>query len=160
MSKLRTAGELRGFLADVLADIRQGHVDTNKANAIAKIAAQINASLQVEVTTALQLEKMGGGKAVAGSMVIATHEMESETARQLPKAEPEVERAMEVLDVPLPVPAEKVEPVARAATSKPILPQNPNAHPDRIWCEQCDQSVTVSQALVCGSKFCKAKDEL
>lgn len=71
MSTLRTAGELRGFLADILIGVQSGAVDTNKASAIAKVAAQINQSLICEVNTALQLERMGKGRPVAGSMVIA-----------------------------------------------------------------------------------------
>lgn len=72
MSKIKTAGELRGFLADVLVDIRNGSVDVAEASAIAKVAAQINQSLAVEVNTALQLQKMGKDHPVAGSMMIAS----------------------------------------------------------------------------------------
>lgn len=56
---IKTAGELRGFLADVLEDIRSGKVDPAKANAISNVAGQINKSLAIEVGTALSLRRMG-----------------------------------------------------------------------------------------------------
>ena len=68
---IKTAGDLRGFLADVLVGIRSGSIDVDEANAIAKVSAQINQSLAVEVNTALQLQKMGKGHPEAGSMLIA-----------------------------------------------------------------------------------------
>lgn len=58
MSKIKTAGDLRGFLADVMTDIRAGSVEATDAHAIAKIAAQINQSLSTEINAALQLERM------------------------------------------------------------------------------------------------------
>lgn len=70
--KITTAGELRGFLADVIVGIQDGAVDANKANAIAKVAAQINQSLATEVAAASSLANMKGGAVVAGSMAIAT----------------------------------------------------------------------------------------
>lgn len=68
--RIRTAGDMRGFLADIMVGIRGGSVDSAQAHAIAKIAAQINQSLAVEVNTALQLERMGKDRPVAGSMLI------------------------------------------------------------------------------------------
>lgn len=67
---IKTAGDLRSFLADVMMDIRAGRMEAEDAGAISKIAAQINQSLAVEVNTALQLEKMGKPGAVAGTMLI------------------------------------------------------------------------------------------
>lgn len=132
MSTLRTAGELRGFLADVLIGIQAGTIDTNRANAIAKVSAQINQSLATEVNTALQLEKMGKGRPVAGSMVIAGGD------------------AMEVVEQ---LPAPPVE-----QGTKPKAPLNfvaPKAK--HLWCEQCDLNVSVEEAAGCKSAFCKAK---
>lgn len=133
MSTLRTAGELRGFLADVLIGIQSGAIDTNKANAIAKVSAQINQSLAVEVNTALQLEKMGGGRSVAGSMVIAHHESDG-TVMTLPAPE---------------APGDTVP-----VTVKFTAPKRDN---DKVWCDQCDLNVTVGQAVACKSVHCKAK---
>lgn len=70
MTAIKTAGDLRGFLADVLVGIRSGSVDVEEANAISKVAAQITSSLAVEVNTALQLQKMGKDHPVAGTMLI------------------------------------------------------------------------------------------
>lgn len=65
-----TAGELRGFLADVLTGIRDGSVGVDKAQAIAKVAAQINQSLICEVNAALQIRKMG--ETTTGSMLLTS----------------------------------------------------------------------------------------
>lgn len=70
--QIRTAGELRGFLASIMVGVRDGKVECGQAAAISKIAAQINQSLAVEVNTALQLEKMGKDRPVAGSMLIGS----------------------------------------------------------------------------------------
>lgn len=59
MSEIKTAGDLRSFLADVLLDIRAGKVDPAKAAAISTVAGQINKSLAIEVGAALQLRRMG-----------------------------------------------------------------------------------------------------
>lgn len=58
MSEIKTAGDLRSFLADVLEGIKDGKVSVDKAGAISKVAAQINQSLAVEVSAALQLRRM------------------------------------------------------------------------------------------------------
>ena len=57
--KIKTAGDLRSFLADVMVGIRDGNIDYQDATAISKVAAQINNSLAVEVNTALRLTGMG-----------------------------------------------------------------------------------------------------
>lgn len=71
-SPINTAGELRSFLAGVLAGIRNGSVSVDKAQAIAKVAAQINQSLICEVNAALQIQKMGAGRPEAGSMMLTS----------------------------------------------------------------------------------------
>jgi hypothetical protein len=68
-AKIKTAGDLRSFLADVMMDIRAGNMEAENATAISKIASQINQSLATEINAALQLEKMGKS-AVAGAMLI------------------------------------------------------------------------------------------
>lgn len=131
--RITTAGELRGFLADVLTDLRSKRLTPEEANAIAKVAGEITRSLAVEAATALH----GGVKDhVPGSMVIANH---ADPEPQLPSPE-------------VPCDSKAREPVAR------ILPHNPNADPDKVWCEQCEMKVTVGQAVSCKSKFCKAKE--
>lgn len=76
---IKTAGELRGFLADILLGIRSGDIDVEQANAIAKVSAQINSSLAVEAKTAIELQKMGKDKYHAGAMQIASGDIEAIT---------------------------------------------------------------------------------
>lgn len=68
---IKTSGELRGFLADILVGIRDGKVDVEEANAIAKVAGQINQSLAVEVKAAVEMQRLGKDAAAAGTMKIA-----------------------------------------------------------------------------------------
>jgi hypothetical protein len=82
--QIKTAGELRGFLADVMVGIRAGSVECDQAHAISKIAAQINQSLATEVNTALQLERMGKDRPIAGSMLIGNRASEVEGLGALP----------------------------------------------------------------------------
>jgi hypothetical protein len=77
MTDIKTAGELRTFLTGVLLDIRRGELDVEKANAIAKVSAQINQSLAVEVAAALKLEKMEGSYPLPGTMAIG-HKTQAE----------------------------------------------------------------------------------
>lgn len=81
---IKTAGDLRGFLTDVMIGIRAGSIEADQANAISKIAAQINQSLAVEVNTALQLERMGKDRPVAGSMLIGRADDRESPANALP----------------------------------------------------------------------------
>lgn len=74
---IKTAGELRGFLADVLLGIRAGDVTVEDANAIAKVAGQINQSLAVEVKAAIGLQNLGKDHAPAGTMQIASGDVEA-----------------------------------------------------------------------------------
>lgn len=71
MSEIKTAADLRGFLADVLEDIRAGKVDPAKAAAISNVAGQINKSLAIEVGAALQLRRLGEDQLDAVSLSLA-----------------------------------------------------------------------------------------
>lgn len=82
--QISTAGDLRGFLADILVSIRDGKINSQQALAISKVAAQINQSLSVEVNTALQLERMGKDRPIAGSMLLRS---EVANTPQLPATE-------------------------------------------------------------------------
>ena len=70
VTAIKTAGDLRGFLAEVLVGIRQRKVGVEEAKAIAMVSAQINQSLSTEVNTCLALERMGKNAPVAGTMMI------------------------------------------------------------------------------------------
>lgn len=132
MSTLKTAGDLRSFLADVLVGIKEGSVEPAAASAIAKVSAQINQSLQVEVATRLQMREQGNEP--AGSMLLGGPR-EDEPA--LIEAKPET-------------PAPKPTAVATRPTS--------GTKGEKIWCEQCEMRVTVGQAVGCKSAHCKAKE--
>lgn len=56
--EIKTAGDLRGFLAGILGDIKDGKVSAEQAGAISKVASQINQSLATEVNAALQLRRL------------------------------------------------------------------------------------------------------
>lgn len=65
-TELKTAGDLRSFLTEVMIDIRAGKVDVYQANSISKVASQINQSLALEVNTALQLRRLDDTKDLKG----------------------------------------------------------------------------------------------
>lgn len=49
---IKTTGQLRGFLADLLVGIKNGHVAVDRASSITKMAAQINESFYSEIKIA------------------------------------------------------------------------------------------------------------
>lgn len=130
MSTLRTAGDLRTFLADTLIAIKEGTIGPAEANAIAKVSAQINQSLQVEVATRLQMKESGNEP--AGGMLLGAPD-ESEPL----KLEASVETAK-----------------PSAAPIAAVAGRHSN---EKIWCEQCEMRVTAGQAVGCKSPHCKAK---
>lgn len=50
--QLKTTGDLRAALAEILDGVRDGSIDPQKANAAVKVAAQINQSFMAEVEVA------------------------------------------------------------------------------------------------------------
>lgn len=55
--RIKTTGELRNFLADMLIGIKNGHVEPERARNITKMAAQINESFYSEIKIAkVQIE--------------------------------------------------------------------------------------------------------
>lgn len=80
---INTAGELRGFLADILVGIRDGRVDVEEATAIAKVAGAINSSLAIEAKTAIEMKKLGkAGDHVFGSTQIASGDIAAITEQE------------------------------------------------------------------------------
>lgn len=154
MDALRTAGDLRTFLADVLVDIRAKRVTPDEAGAIAKVAGEINKSLAVEVQTALA---SGVRAPVPGSMAIGSPEA--------PALLPEGAGSEDPDDEPTEPPKNKTENITQPEPAPPSQPkpkiteicQPPLRDGDKIWCEQCEQRVTVGQAIGCKSRFCTAK---
>ncbi len=68
--KIRTAGDLRSFLVDVLHDIRSGAIEPSQAQAISKVTAQINQSLSIEVNAAVLLKGAGNDAQTTGRLII------------------------------------------------------------------------------------------
>jgi hypothetical protein len=157
--QLKTTGDLRGFLADVLVGIRDGSIDANQANSISKVAAQINQSLSTEVQARINLKELGGE---AGQMIIASDHvrdvpsMIESAPTETPKIITQDIPRADVIDpskiTPMPKHAEQANPV------KPIIVTRNRADGDKIWCDQCETRVTTSQAIGCKSQHCKAKD--
>lgn len=127
---MKTTGDLRAFLAETIERVRNGTCDHASADRIAKLAGQISASMTAEAQAALVCQKFGGslGALPLGGVTEAT-------------AEP--------TPVIASVKASVIAPAARVATK----PEDR----ERVWCEQCDRSVTVGEAVSCKSAFCKAK---
>lgn len=174
---IQTAGQLRGFLADVLLDIRAKRIAPDEAAAIAKVAGEINRSLAVEVATALQV---GVKKPVPGSMVITSGEPFG-NSEELPEgagidvasdAAPgqsnpgqlTCESGKSPISAEIRVfGAEKLSP-EQIQNRKPATLEDATANfarnrdGDKIWCEQCEMRVTTSQAVGCKSQHCKAKE--
>jgi hypothetical protein len=59
MARIKTTGELRSFLADMLLGIKNGHVDDDTARSMTKMAAQINESFYSEIKIAKTQKEMG-----------------------------------------------------------------------------------------------------
>lgn len=129
MSAIQTAGDLRGFLADVLIGIREKRIKAEDATAIAKVAAEINRSLVVEIQTAIQ---SGVKQPVPGSMVIATAQEKTGISDVIPATQ----QAKIITEI---IPAEKVEPIAKPKPAIAIAPI-PKRDDDKVWCDQCDIS--------------------
>jgi len=70
--QIRTTGDLRAFLGEILVGIRDETIDRDQASSIAKVASQINLSLSVEVNAAIQLKKLGEGNQIAGAMLLTS----------------------------------------------------------------------------------------
>lgn len=62
------SGELREMLLSVIENVKEGKVEPENANAIAKLAAQINQSLKIEIDA--RIESAALGQIALGSMPI------------------------------------------------------------------------------------------
>jgi ribosomal protein L40E len=151
--QIKTAGELRSFLAEVLIGIRDGSVNPTQAQAISKVAAQINQSLSVEVNTALQLERMGKDHPVAGTMQLGAPEPDR----------PQVEFTERVgEDSLLRAADEKVfgeaeDTLVEEPVVLPFAKAQDKFRTDLIWCDQCDARVAPEDATACRSTRCSLR---
>ena len=50
--KIKTTGQLRDFLADLMLEVKNGAIDLDKASKITKLAGQINESFYTEIKMA------------------------------------------------------------------------------------------------------------
>lgn len=51
-AKIKTTGELRTFLVDMMVGVKNGHLDLDAAGRITKLAAQVNENFYAEVKVA------------------------------------------------------------------------------------------------------------
>jgi hypothetical protein len=156
--QLKTTGDLRGFLADVLVGIRDGSIDANKANSISKVAAQINQSLSTEVQARMNLKGLDGE---AGQMVIASDHVR-DVPNMIESAPVEPVQSVHQLASADVNDASKVMPMSKQADQanpvKPVIVTRNRQEGDKLWCDQCEMRVTTGQAVGCKSPHCKAKD--
>lgn len=68
MSGITTTGKLRAFLAKSIEDLQKGGLSPEQAQQIAKVAAQIHKSMQVEVQAMRALVESGQDVKPFGSM--------------------------------------------------------------------------------------------
>jgi hypothetical protein len=70
MSRIKTTGELRQFLADSILAVKNGHMDADTARNVTKLAAQINESFYSEVKIAKTAKEMGKPSCDLGDLPI------------------------------------------------------------------------------------------
>lgn len=59
MSRMKTTGDLRQFLANAIMDVKSGNMDSDTARNITKMAAQITESFYSEVKVAQTMKELG-----------------------------------------------------------------------------------------------------
>lgn len=67
---IKTTGQLREFLVDLLVGIKNGHVAVDKASNITKMAAQVNESFYSEIKIARVNKELGLVPAKLGDLPI------------------------------------------------------------------------------------------
>jgi hypothetical protein len=76
MAKIKTTGQLRDFLADMMIGVKNGDLNIDKASRITKMAGQINESLYAEIKVAKVRLEAGEEMAKLGEMKIGAQENE------------------------------------------------------------------------------------
>lgn len=71
MSKIKTSGDLREFLASALNGVSNGTFDVDKAKNVVKIAQQINESFYAEIKIAKIQTELGAERAKFGALPLA-----------------------------------------------------------------------------------------
>lgn len=70
--KIKTTGELRDFLANMMIGVKNGDIDLDKASRITKLAGQINESFYAEIKVAKIRAEAGEELIDLGAMVVGS----------------------------------------------------------------------------------------
>lgn len=71
---IKTTGDMRDFLANMMVGVKNGTLDLNKASQITKLAGQINESFYAEVKVAKIRAEIGEVMPALGDMKIGERE--------------------------------------------------------------------------------------
>lgn len=69
-NSIKTTGQLREFLTNMIVGVKDGHIDSDKARNITKMAAQINESFYSEIKIAKVQIEIGAEAAKLGELAI------------------------------------------------------------------------------------------
>lgn len=72
--KIKTTGELRDFLANMMLGVKNGDLDLDKASRITKLAGQVNESFYAEIKVASIRTAAGEELAKLGEMPIGEND--------------------------------------------------------------------------------------
>lgn len=70
--RIRTTGELRDFLANMMVGVKNGDLDLDKASRITKLAGQINESFYAEIKVAQVRASSGEELAKLGEIAVGS----------------------------------------------------------------------------------------
>lgn len=71
-AKIRTTGELRDFLVDMMIGVKNGHLEVDKASRITKLAAQVTENMYAEIKIAKVRKEAGAQADEFGSLHVGT----------------------------------------------------------------------------------------
>ena len=71
-TQIRSTGQVREFLMDMMVGVKNGHVDLDSASRITKLAAQITENLYAEVKVGKLHIDAGGSMALIGDLHLGT----------------------------------------------------------------------------------------
>lgn len=138
-------GELRETLVKAIDAVKSGSMDAKDATAIAKLAAQVTNSLQVEINAIRELRALGINSTPGTTSLGSVIEVD---ARPQPAPPPAVERPAAPA---LPVTAEKSP---AKALPKVAVKDEPRADPDAELRHAAREAATVTRPkFVHGSRY-------
>ena len=70
MSNIKTTGDLREFLTDIMEDVRAAKLTVERASSVIKAAAQVNESFYSEIKTKALEKKLGNPVKDIGKLTI------------------------------------------------------------------------------------------